>query len=289
MLKTNRGNEMIVYLNGEIADKASVGISPDERGFLFGDGAYEVMRVYQGELFRAEDHVVRFERSLDELKIRGFDPETVMDIADKLIKANGVEDGEAIFYIQVTRGAAPRKHTFPPADTPPTVYAYAKAFTPPSEKLNHGVGIILVPDIRWARCDIKTTALLPNVLANQAASEKDAEEAVFVRDGAITDGSHSNFFAVFDGCLVTPPRTNYILAGITRKVILERCQKLGIPAEESPVFEKDLNDAGEMFISGTTTDVTPVISVNGKPVGNGKPGAVTKKLQKAYFNCLYGQ
>ncbi len=280
---------MIVYFNGKTAEKDSVRVSPDERGFLFGDGAYEVLRAYNGKLFRAEDHVRRFKHSLRELRIDGFDPEKITDIAHGLLRENGIENGNAIFYIQVTRGAAPRKHKFPSPATQPTVYAYADAHTPPAGKQEKGVGIILYPDIRWARCDIKTIALLPNVLANQAASDQGMEEAVFVRDGAITDASHSNFCAVFDGCLVTPPRTNYILAGITRAVVLELCGKLNIPAEEAPVFEKDLKDAGEMMILGTTTDVMPVISVNGNPVGDGKPGPVTMKLQQAFSDCLYGQ
>jgi D-alanine transaminase len=148
--------------------------------------------------------------------------------------------------------------------------------------------VILVPDNRWARCDIKSVALLPNVLANQQASEQGADEAVFVRDGAITEGSHSNFCAIVDGELVTYPRSNYILGGVTRQIVLQICGELNIPVREFPLLQRDLRQVDELFLSGTTTEVLPVVQVDDWTVGNGKPGPITRKLQKA-FREIAGQ
>jgi D-alanine transaminase len=144
------------------------------------------------------------------------------------------------------------------------------------------VSIILVPDIRWTRCDIKALALLPNVLASQEAKERGAEEAVFVRDGVITEGAHTNVCAVLDGQLVTHPLTNYILPGITRRVVLELCAELGIPYREAPMGEEELRTASEAMILGTTTEIMPVVQVGGQPVGDGQPGPVTRQLQAAF-------
>jgi len=278
---------MIVYFNGRFIPKEGVKVSPDDRGFLFADGAYEVILSYNGRLFKAEEHLRRMSRSLRELRINGPDEGELRDIAERLIRVNNLGDGNAAFYVQITRGAAPRHHSFPDGETPPTIYASASPFQPPREKCEHGVKIILVPDIRWARCDIKSVALLPNVLANQQAKESGAEEAVFVRDGAITEGSHTNFCAVFDGQLVTYPKTNYILAGITRGVVLDLCGELNIPCKRSPIFERELKEADELMIVGTTVEVMPVVQVDDWQVGDGKPGPITRKLQQAFREIAY--
>jgi D-alanine transaminase len=272
---------MIVYFNKRFIPKEDVNISPDDRGFLFADGAYEVIRSYNGKLFRAEDHVERMKRSLRELRINGAETEDFQGIAQKLIQDNGLENTDASVYIQVTRGAAPRKHTFPETPVPPTVYVAASPFDPPEDKWKNGVKVILVPDIRWTRCDIKSVALVPNVLACQQAKEQGAGEAVFVRDGVITEATHSNFCAVFDGELCTFPESNYILSGVTRKVVLELCKSLNIPVKEFPIFEKDLENADECMILGTITEVMPVVQIGDRKVGDGKPGPVTIKLQNA--------
>ncbi len=273
---------MIVYFNGQLIPKEGVRISPDDRGFLFADGVYEVIRSYRGKLFKAEDHFRRLERSLRELRIEGLDVENLRDAAERLIRVNNLEDDDAALYIQITRGTAPRRHSFPDEKIPPTVYASASPLRSSRERLEHGVKIILVPDIRWARCDIKSVALLPNVLVSQQAKERDAGEAVFVRDGVITEGAHTNFCAVFDGQLMTHPRTNYILAGITREVVLTLCRELSIPFREFSVFASDLKEADELMILGTTTEIAPVIQVEDWQVGDGKPGPVTRKLQQAF-------
>ena len=273
---------MIVYFNGHFIPKEDVKISPDDRGFLFADGVYEVIRSYDGRLFKAENHLNRMDRSLRELRIDGPDEESLRDIAEKLIPYNHFGDGDAVLYIQITRGVAPRRHSFPDKETRPTIYACPSPLQPPEEKWESGVKVILVPDIRWARCDIKSVALLPNVLASQQAVERGAEEAVLVRDGVITEGSHSNFCAVFDGQLVTYPKSNYILSGITRGVVLDLCNELNIPSREAPILERELKEADELMILGTTIEVMPAVQVDDWKVGDGKPGPITVRLQQAF-------
>ena len=273
---------MIAYFNNRFLPKEEIRISPDDRGFLFGDGVYEVIRAYSGKLFQADAHLMRLERSLRELKITGVDVANLQQIAKTLLERNDLRTGDATVYLQVTRGAAPRKHSFPDKDTPPTVYLSASAFQPPLQKIENGVKVILLPGIRWTRCDIKSVSLVANVLANQQAKEQGAEEAVFVRDGTITEGTHSNFCGVFGGELVTHPADNYILAGITREVVLNLCRGLGIAVRERPVAEKDLPRADELIMLGTTTEVMPIVQMNDRQIGDGKPGPVTRRLQKAF-------
>jgi D-alanine transaminase len=221
-------------------------------------------------------------RSLGALRISLSDREDFIDIAGKLIRYNHLGDRQALVYAQITRGTAPRDHPFPDPRTPPTVYVSASAFQPPYEGQRNGIKVILTPDLRWARCDIKSVALLPNVLAHQQARERGAQEAVLIRDGVITEGSRSNFCAVFDGQLVTHPKNNYILAGITREVVLELCLALNIPFRESPLCERDLREADELMILGTGDEVMPVIQVEDWMVGDGKPGPITRSLQRAF-------
>mgnify|MGYP001076566341 CR=1 FL=1 len=278
---------MIVYFNGQFMPKEEVKISPDDRGFLLGDGVYEVIRSYSGRLFKVEEHIRRLARSLRELRIEGVDTEALKGIAEELIEYNELERGDAKLYVQVTRGVAPRRHSFPDGETSPTVYATASAFQPPRGKWEHGVKVILVPDIRWARCDIKSVALLPNILANQQAKERGAEEAIFVRNGAITEGSHTSFCAVFDGELTTHPKSNYILAGIMRETVLDLCDELDIPVKEFPIFERDLKEADEVMILGTTSEIMPVVQVDDWQVGDGKPGPIAVRLQRAYRELAY--
>lgn len=273
---------MIAYLNGNYLPREAIKISPDDRGFLFGDGVYEVIRTYQGRFFQADEHLARLRRSMRELEIAEIDLEEIHHAADELLTRNGLNKSDATVYIQVTRGAAPRKHAFPDRSTQPTVYLTAAPLAAPATKSETGVKIILVPDIRWARCDIKSIALTPNVLANQRAVECAAEEAVFVRDGVVTEGSHSNFAAVFGGELVTHPKTNHILAGITREVTLHIACELGIPVKEFPILEKDLHQADEAMLLSTSNEVMPVVQVDDAQVRDGKPGPVTLKLQRAF-------
>lgn len=273
---------MIVYFNGEFVAKEVVSISPDDRGFLLADGVYEVIRAYNGKLFQTDAHLQRLARSRRELRLPGPSSQRLSDIAEHLIADNNLATGEATVYLQITRGAASRRHAFPTNDTPPTVYVTATPFRPSVEKMTQGVKIILVPDIRWTRCDIKSISLLPNVLANQQAKERGVEEAVFVRDGAITEGSHNNVGAVFNGTFVTYPQSHYILSGITRQVVIELCQQLDIPVQEFPILVDNLPDADEMMMMSTTSEITPIVQVDGRSIGDGKPGPVTGKLQEAF-------
>jgi len=274
---------MIVYFNGRFMPKEEVKISPDDRGFLFADGTYEVIRSYNGKLFRMEEHLIRISRSLEQIRISGVNVGSLESIADRLIKENRLEDKDASVYIQVTRGVEGiRSHAFSAENMSPTVYAYAHGFQIPAEKWAKGVKAVIMPDIRWSRCDIKGLGLQANVLANQQAKESGAEEAIFVRNGVVTEGSHTNFCAVLNGELLTHPDGNYILPGITRTVVLSLCKKLNIPHREYPIFESQLNDAEECMILGTTTEIMPVVQINDRKVGTGKPGPVALKLQKAF-------
>ena len=273
---------MTVYYNGRFMRKEEVHISPDDRGFLLADGAYEVIRAYGGKFFKCQAHLQRLERSLQALRIAQPEASKLRDIAEELIRRNDLGQGDAIVYLQITRGSAPRRHAFPEEGTPPTIYLSASPVRSSPEKAERGVRIILVPDIRWMRCDIKSVALLPNVLASQEAKERGAEEAVFVRDGVITEGTHTNFCAVFGGQLVTHPRTNLILGGITRQVVLDLCHRLDIPSLESYIQDRDLKKASELMIVSTTVEVLPVVQVEDWPVGDGEPGPVTRKLQQAF-------
>ena len=278
---------MLVYLNGDYMPKEEARISPEDRGFLFADGAYEVFHAYEGRLFKAEEHLERMARSLRELRIDGPERDLLRDVAETLVRENGLSRGNAVVYMQVTRGAAPRKHTFPANDTPPTVYTKAYPHTLPHELQQHGVPVILAPDIRWTRCDIKSIALLPNVLAHQRAKDSGRHEVIFVRDGMITEGALTNVCGVFDGRLVTYPRSPYILAGITRGVVLELCNTLDIPVEEFPILEKNLSHADELMICNTTSEILPVTQVDGWTVGDGTPGPVTRALQQAYREATH--
>ena len=279
---------MIIYLNGEFLPKSEAAISPDDRGFLLADGIYEVLRVYRGCLFEPDAHWQRLARSLREIRI---DPPAGTDwtgLSMRLLQQNQLERRDASIYIQVTRGVAPRNHAFPQPAGPPTVYAAADPVDDPnagpagSSKWESGAGIQLVPDVRWLRCDIKAVGLLPNVLASQQALEAGADEAVFVRDRAVTEGARTNFAAVFDGCLHTHPANHLILPGITRAVVLRLCAALGVAVVQRPIPETDLAQADEMMLLGTRSEVMPVVRVNTRAVGNGKPGSVTHKLQAAF-------
>ena len=278
---------MIAYFNGQFLPKEEIKVSPDDRGFLFADGVYEVIRAYGGKPFRMEEHLKRLARSLKEIRIDFPGVAKLAAVGEKLIALNHLGGGEyATIYIQITRGAASRKHTFPDEPVPPTVYVAASPGISQRAKIEKGVKIILVPDIRWSRCDIKSVSLLPNVLANQQAKENGAEEAVFVRDGMITEGSHTNFFMVFEGQVWTHPLNAHILPGITRDVVQEFCRGFKIPFREEAVLEKNLPKAEEMFLSGTSMEVTPVVQVDDWRVREGFAGPVTARLREAYKKML---
>lgn len=273
---------MIAYFNGRYLPKNEIVISPEDRGFLFADGLYEVIRSYSGKLFRPKDHLERLSAGAGALQFNQTDFGFLEEVCYRLIQENRLTQGDAVIYMQVTRGVAPRSHAFPPAGTPLTVYAAAKPFEPHHEESENGIRTILIPDQRWARCDIKTVGLLANSLAHQRARNSGCTEGFFVRDGAVMEGTHSNVMAVFGGRLITPPKTNYILAGITRGYVLELCREISIPFTEAPLFEAEIRNADELMIVGTTVEVTPVIAVDNAVIGSGRPGPVTRKLQERF-------
>jgi len=272
---------MLVYLNGNYVQDGAATISVLDRGFIFGDGVYEVWRVVRGKLFEGERHLRRLQRGLGELRITPpalADADELPKIARRLLTENGLLEGEATLYVEITRGTAPRSHAFPPANTAPTVFAMAKPLTLHHEVRAAGAKVITTPDVRWLRCDIKTVQLLPNVMAQQQAVEHDALEAVFIRDGVVTEGSHTNVFGVIDGELRTHPQNHFVLPGVTRDVVLEVAAACGIPVRQEAMREQDLERLSELFLSGTTTDVMPVVRIDDRPVGNGKPGPIAQRL-----------
>jgi D-alanine transaminase len=267
----------IVYFNGSYVAKEDVRLSPDDRGFLFADGVYEVVRSYRGKLFALDLHLERMANGLRALRIKGFDPQSLGSVCKELLRRNGLAEKEALVYLQVTRGAAPRIHAFPDPAVAPTVYATPSVLKPKVDA-SVGVPVITAPDMRWMRCDIKSVALLPNCLAAQEAREKGAPEAILIRDGVALEGTHTSFFAVIDGVVRTAPLSNYILPSITRAIVIELCEANDIPIRQFPILQQDLETAEELMLIGTTVEVMPIVSVDGRKVGNGKPGPIAKRL-----------
>lgn len=273
-----------VHLDGQLVPRERAAISVDDRGFLFGDGVYEVIRAVNGELVAADRHFRRLHRSLSGIDLAlpaGLDESQLADTARRLLAENELRRGEALIYLQITRGAAPRTHHFPPPGTKPTVYMGATPFAPPHALRRRGARAITLADLRWARCDLKTVNLLPNTLAKQRAAEQGADEAMMVRDGVVTEGSSANFFAVVDGTVRTHPADHHILPGITREVVLEVAAELGLPLRELAFRPEDIARASEIFFTSTTNDVMPVVDVDGRAVGDGEPGPVARQLYDA--------
>ena len=272
---------MLAYLNGQFLPRADAAVPVEDRGFVFGDGVYEVWRVIEGRLFETERHLARLSAGLRELRIPApdlTDPDRLTAIADRLLAEDGLLDGEATLYVEITRGVAPRTHQFPSGSIAPTVFATANKFKPADELRRGGATCITMPDIRWLRCDIKTIQLLPNVLGKQAAADAGALDVLFVRDGAVTETSHANVLAVIDGVIRTHPTNNLILPGVTRAVVLEIAHDCGMRVDEIPFTPSDLSRASEVFLAGTTTDVMPIIRVDDVVIGDGRPGPVATTL-----------
>lgn len=272
----------ISYYNGKFLPHDEISISPDDRGFLFADGVYEVVRWYEGFFFDMNSHVERLKRSLRELSIKWDDAGNFPSIAEQLLRVNKLMNRPSLIYIQVTRGSATRSHSFPIPDISPTVYANAWEFTPDISSKKNGVNVMLKEDIRWSRCDIKSVALLPNTMSFQEAYSKGLKECIFVRNGLITEGTHSNIFFIINGTLFTHPESNNILSGVTRKNILRIAGENGISIREEAVHEDNIRSVHEAFISSTTSEVTPVLSLGGDIVGDGTPGPVTRLIQAGF-------
>lgn len=280
---------MEVYLNGEFLSHNDASVSVADRGFVFGDGIYEVVRIVEGRFFMEDEHLERMDEGLDGLKINldSSIRSKIPEISRKLIKRNNLESGQAKVYIQVTRGAVwPRTHTFPDPAIEPTVYLSSEEFTPHTELHQTGVDTVSLADVRWARCNLKTVNLLPNTLAKQEAQERGANSAVLIRDGFITESPNANIFGVKDGILRTYPATNYILNGITRRAVLTIAEEEGIDVNLQPIGQYELFEMDELFFTGTTTDIQPINTVDGRKIGTGKPGPVCKKIQSMYNEKL---
>lgn len=271
-----------VYLNGKFFPKSEAFISPEDRGFNFADGIYEVIKYYVGKPYRYADHLERLKRSLKEVQIEYRDTDQLESVFQELLDKNGLAAQEAGIYLQITRGSQTRIHRFP--DTiQPTVYATVFPFASKWDQLKNGVKVITTEDIRWLRCDIKSVSLLPNVLAAQKAHEQDAVEAIFIRNGVVTEGSHSSFMSVKNGVVYTHPNSNLILPGITRKVVFEICRDHNIQVIEEGIPASELANMDEMMIIGTGSEISPVVQLDDTQVGNGNPGPVTLFIQEKFF------
>lgn len=272
----------IVYLNGNFIPKNEAFVSPEDRGFNFADGIYEVIKYYGGKPFRYADHMERLRRSLREVRIDFDGLDQLEAVFQSLLEQNGLANQEAGIYLQITRGSQTRIHRFP-ENIKPTVYATAFPFASKWDQLENGVKVITTEDIRWLRCDIKSISLLPNVLAAEKAHEQDAVEAIFIRNGIVTEGSHSSFMAVKNGVVYTHPDSNLILPGITKIVIREICDQNNIRLVEEGIPASELTNMDEMMIVGTGSEVTPVVQIDEMLVGDGKPGPVTLFIQDKFF------
>ncbi|MGH6663895.1 MAG: D-amino-acid transaminase [Pseudolabrys sp.] len=275
----------IAYVNGRYLLRAEAKVSVEDRGYQFADGVYEVCEVRGGHLVDERRHMARLDRSLNELRIaRPMSPAALAIVMRETVRRNRVRDG--IVYLQITRGVARRDFPFPPADTRPSVVVTARSSNLAHlEKLaEEGIGVVTMPDIRWERVDIKSVSLLPNVLAKQAARDKGAREAWLVdAQGRVTEGSSSNAWIVSrDGKLVTRPLGRDILAGITRSVVIDVIKAQGLAFEERAFSVDEAYAAREAFVTSASQIVQPVVSIDGRPVGNGAPGLVATALRREY-------
>jgi D-alanine transaminase len=272
----------IAFFNGKYLPKDDVKISPDDRGFLFAEGIYEVARWYEGFFYDMEGHIARMKRGLREIRIDWPEADSFSSIAEELIKRNNLDRSPALVYIQVTRGEATRKHAFPSPPVKPTVYSFATGFVPENKGKESGVSVILKDDLRWERCDIKSVALLGNTLSFQEAVDKGCFECAFIRNGQITECTHSNIFFVIKGEIYTHPESKFILSGITRRNIIRIAKKAGIIVKEYAISEENLGLVDEAFISNTSGEVTPVTVMGGLTIGDGNPGLLTQLIKEKF-------
>ena len=271
-----------VYLNGQFVSRDNAWVSPDDRGFLFGDSVYEVVRWYGGFFFDMEGHMTRMRRSLAETRITWNEIDAFPDVAGELITRNSLNDGCSLVYLQVTRGSAPRAHAFPDPPVPPTVYAFARRQSLDTLLWERGISIEPVTDPRWNRCDIKSTALLANIMAYQTAHDNGFAEVCFIRDGFVTEGAHSNIFFVRNETLYTHPESNNILSGITRKNVISLAADNNIALVEEAVSADMISYMHEAFLTNTSGEVVPVVKIGDIVIGEGVPGGLTKKVQRLF-------
>ena len=270
-----------VYLNGEYLPLEQACVPVLDRGFIFGDGVYEVIPVYNRKVFRLEHHLQRLNNSMRAVRLNNpFTDAEWSEIINNVIDRN--DGGDQSIYLQITRGVANRDHRFP-GDVAPTVFVMSNLFVMvPREQLEHGVSAITLDDIRWQYCSIKSIALLPNILLRQQAVEQGAAEAILIRDNEVTEGAASNVFIVKDGVIITPPKTDCLLPGITRDLVVEQAHEHDIPVKEIIIQQDDLLAADEIWLTSSTKEILPVTQLNGETVGNGKPGPVWEQMYSLY-------
>lgn len=267
----------VVYLNGDYVRLADAKISVLDRGFVYGDGIYDVVPAYNGKAFLMEDHLARLERSLAAIQIDvGWSRQEWESLVLDMLARSG-RGRDCIVYIQVTRGVAMRDHAFP-ENTKPTVFCMVAPFDRPQESRVHGLSAVRIDDMRWLMCNIKSISLLGNVLARQAALENGVDEVIQFRDGFLTEGASCNIWVVRDGVLLAPPRNHLILEGVRYRLLEELAARAGVSFEARPISEDEVNTADELMMSSATKEVLPIVQFNGKPVGTGVPGPVYEKF-----------
>lgn len=272
----------IAFVNGRFMPLARARVSVEDRGFQFGDGIYELIRTYGGRFFHLKDHLERLEQSAKAIGLSIVHSKSRWkEILEKVHARSGYP--EAKLYIQITRGAAPRDHSFPKKARMSVIVTVRRLVPLRPELREKGASVITVTDLRWGRCDIKTVNLLPNVMARQKARSDGAFEALFVRDGLVMEGAGSNVFAVLSGRIVTPPKGPAILPGITRDLVIAQAREGRDPLLEKGISLEDLLRAEEVFLTGTTVEILPVVKVDGKTIGDGRPGRTTRRLYQQFL------
>ncbi|WP_041069974.1 D-amino acid aminotransferase [Thiolapillus brandeum] len=275
----------LLYLNGEFIPEDQARVSVMDRGFLFGDGVYEVIPAYAGLPFRLREHLDRLNNSLAAIRMTPpLDHEQWSQILHRLLQQRGSEDQQ--IYLQITRGAYGKRLHAIPEQVQPTLMAMASPINRRDPELvARGMSVITLEDIRWQRCDIKAITLLANILAQSQAREEGADEAILVRDGLANEGTASNLFMVKEGLVITPPKSTHLLPGITRDLVLELAMEDGIPYAEASISADELESADEIWITSSTKEVMPVTRLNGKPVANGLPGPMWERMDALYAAC----
>lgn len=274
-------NDQPIYLNGQFIPMAEARVPVLDRGFIFGDGVYEVIPVYSRHAFRLPEHLRRLQNSLDGIRLPN--PHATAEwtsLIGRLIEMNEWDDQSV--YLHVTRGVAPRDHAFP-SGVAPTVFMMSNAMTyPPRVQVEQGVGAVTAVDNRWLRCDIKAIALLPNVLLRQLAVDVGCAETIMLRDGFLTEGAASNIFVVRSGTLLAPPKNHLMLPGITYDVVLELAADAGIASEVREIAERELREADELWLTSSTKEVLAVTRLDNTPVGDGQPGTLFRRMYRLY-------
>lgn len=272
--------DITVYFDGAFVPLSQARIHPLDRGFIYGDGVYEVIPAYGGRYLRLDAHIARLERSLAEARIKNpYPAHRWTDILAELLTRHG--GGDASIYLQVTRGVAPRDHAFP--DCPPTVFAMSRVLKPvPAAQVNGGLKAISLADIRWQWCQIKSISLQGAAMLRQQAIDAGADEAILHRGRWVTEGAAANVFVVIDGAVVTPPPSNWLLHGITRDLVLELAAQVDLRVDERPMRLKELLAADEIWLSSSTKEVLAVTQLDGAPVGDGQPGPAWRRVWDAY-------